>query len=236
MPVVRLFLLWFLAFPVWAQQSLTFGIVNNSFDTLVCQRILKEAYHELDITIELYELPSKRSLKLSSLGEIDGELFRIGGLEEHYPDLIRVPTPISVAYGSAFTKNLKIGIQGWESLRPYRIGIQLGVVYSEVGTQGMNRTQVHDLEHLFRLLKNDRIDIAVISYSSGLHYLTMNQETEIHPLTPPIQTYPLFHYLHVKNQPLVAKLDRVIKRMSDEGRLNEIFQEELEKYIGPVSL
>jgi polar amino acid transport system substrate-binding protein len=107
--------------------------------TEMSARVLTEAYRRIGITIKLRIVPAERSLYQSNSGDTDGEVGRIHGIENTYTNLIKVPTPVSYFEVMAFTKNLKFQVNGWESLKPYRIVARRGIKYAEKNTENMNR-------------------------------------------------------------------------------------------------
>ena len=62
-----------------------------------------------------------------------------------------------------FTKNTQIKVDGWESLRPYRLGFVMGLKKIEEQTQGMQVYMADTNETIFKLLQRGRFDIARIT-------------------------------------------------------------------------
>jgi polar amino acid transport system substrate-binding protein len=131
--------------------------------TEMSARVLTEAYRRIGITIKLRIVPAERSLYQSNSGDTDGEVGRIHGIENTYTNLIKVPTPVSYFEVMAFTKNLKFQVNGWESLKPYRIVARRGIKYAEKNTENMNREFTDNFQQAFRLLDIGRADICKIS-------------------------------------------------------------------------
>ena len=63
------------------------GPLDYSAD--ISEIILKEAYGHLNIDISTKVLPSERALRIANSGVLDGDIHRIIGLENMYPNLIR---------------------------------------------------------------------------------------------------------------------------------------------------
>ena len=219
---VGLFLVFFLSRPVIAQNSLVFSGIEGSANTEISLRVLKEAYKKIGIDVTYLPLPGERALRSSNAGQVDGEVFRIANVEKRYKNLVVVPTAINVLQGIAFTKNKDFPIKGWESLKPYKIGIQVGIKFAERGTQGMQRIMVDTNEQLFKMLHSERVDVIVVAYANGLQALNRLKLSGIRSLHPAIQEYPLYHYLHKRHQSLVPKLNTVFREMQKMGRFEAI--------------
>ncbi len=220
----------FWSFTVCAQQNaLVFTAIEGSVNSDISMTVLREAYAELGIDVTMRPLPAERAIRTSNSGDADGEVFRIANINKKYPNLIAVPTAINVLQAIAFSKHHKFTIDGWQSIKDYKIGIQVGIKFAERGTTGMNPVTVGTNKQLFMMLDSDRVEIAVAAQANGLKTLKETGIKSVYALTPPIQEYPLYHYLHKKNADLIPRLDKIIQKMRDNGRLAEIRKAALDK-------
>lgn len=209
--------------------SLQFSGIKGSENSLISMKVLTKAYNRLGIKIKYLPLPGERSLRTSNSGKVDGEVFRIANVSKRYTNLIQIPTSINTLPAIAFSKNKNISIDGWHSLRPYKIGIQVGIKFAERGTKKLNPVVVDSNEQLFRMLNSGRIDIAIASQVNGLKTLKLLKYKNIHALTPVIAEYPLYHYLHKKHASLVPRLNDVLIKMRSSNESQEIRAEYLEQ-------
>ena len=77
--------------PLSATDTLTFSSIENSGFTPFAKSIILKAYENEGIQVSINPLPAKRALKTANYGkEVDGELFRISGIEKKYPNLIPI--------------------------------------------------------------------------------------------------------------------------------------------------
>jgi ABC-type amino acid transport substrate-binding protein len=161
---------------------------------------------------------------LSSAGDVDGEIQRIGNLASTYPSLIQVSPPINYIEPAVFTTGLAFAVQGWDSIKPYNIGIVRGVGSSEAGTRGMPNVQrATSLEDLVRMLDRDRFDLLVTDLFSGLVEIErLHLETRIKPLSPPLERIYVYHYLHERHRDLVPKIEAVLREMEASGELAQL--------------
>jgi polar amino acid transport system substrate-binding protein len=195
---------------------------------LVSERVLREAYKRLQIDIKIRRLPAARALHESNIGVYDGELYRIRGVNKEYPNLIPISVPINVMEGVAFTEDIHFNVNGWESLRPFKLGIQRGAKFVEraaFATKRNNVQVVNTNAQLFKMLKGGRIEVVVASRLSGLNTMQVNGITGIKILDRPIESYRLYHYVHKKNKHLVVDLTSVLMDMEKEGLIKKIRRE-----------
>ncbi len=205
-----------------AESYLKFSGIKNSVNHKICARMLEKVYENLGIRIRIQAFPANRALILSNSGEFDGEVQRIDGIEENYPNLIKVPEPIFVLEASVFVKNAEITIEGWSSLKTYRIGIPRGIKYLESNTDGMNPVIASSIAQLFYLLDAERIDVVIISTNYGKEFMEKHPSMKINLIEPPIIKVPLYHYLHKKHQAIVPFVTNNIRQLKKEGKFNNI--------------
>jgi polar amino acid transport system substrate-binding protein len=82
-------------YPSQAQSVLTLARIANIPDQYVGGEMLRVVYARLNIKLEFEDVPGKRALLLSSSGEFDGEIQRIGTLSRDYPTLVKVTPAIN---------------------------------------------------------------------------------------------------------------------------------------------
>ncbi|WP_457443670.1 substrate-binding periplasmic protein [Roseateles sp. P5_E4] len=193
-------------------------------DQRIGSEILKVAYARLGIELQFVAVPALRSLLESSEGRLDGEVQRILNVEARYPTLLAVRPSINYIEPAAFVKKLDFKVQGWPSIAAYQVGIVRGVGSSEAGTQGMARvTAVPSMEALMRMVAAERIDVAVNDRLSGMLILQqLGLQGEVHPLDPPLQHIPLYHFLHVRHAELLPRIEETLRGMVASGELEQI--------------
>ncbi|WP_200956031.1 ABC transporter substrate-binding protein [Pelomonas sp. Root1444] len=210
--------------PDTAPLTLRLARLEGVPDQRIGGEILKVAYARLGIQVQFVPVPALRSLLESSEGRVDGEVQRILLVETQYPTLIALRPSINFIEPSAFVKRLDFKVQGWPSVAPYRVGIVRGVGSSEAGTRGMRRvTAVASMEALMRMVAAERVDVAVNDRLSGALVLQqLGLESEVRPLDPPLQRVALYHFLHVKHQDLVPRVEEVLRGMAASGELEQL--------------
>lgn len=201
----------------YAQERLLFTTVKGSADVNAGVAIIKEAYNRLGIDIMIELLPGKEALEASNSGKADGEVQRIDGISKTFTNLVQVPIPVNYLQGAAFSNKYNFPIKGWFSLEPYRIGIVRGILFAEQGTQGMDVKVAESYRELVVMLEKNEIDVAVMPRINGRVALKERNSKDIRELEGVLETLFLYHYLHKKNQQLVPRLKKVLKRMLLDG-------------------
>jgi ABC-type amino acid transport substrate-binding protein len=210
--------------PGQAQSVIRLARIANIPDQYVGGEILRTVYARLNIRLEFEDVPGKRALALSSAGELDGEIQRIGNLAHDYPTLVQISPPINYIEPSVFTTTLRFDVKGWDSVKPYSIGIVRGVGSSETGTRGMSRvTAAASLENMLEMLDAGRFDLVVTDLFSGLVAVKkLHLQSRIYPLSPPLERIYIYHYLNEKHRDLASKVAKVIQEMEASGELAQL--------------
>lgn len=208
--------------PLGAVTHLTLVTLAQSPDIIPGDVILTEAYRRLGIALTIKKYPGERALRLSNSGAADGEVMRIDTVKTLYPNLIQVRPAVSYLEASTFVTKTEFVPSGWESLRPFRIGIIRGVKFAETNTEGMDRHPVGSYGSVFEMLDAGRIEVAATSRLNGLFFIRSIQSNSIKEAGDPIMRFDLFHYIHKKHASLVPRIAAVLRAMEQSGELEEI--------------
>jgi len=125
---------------------------------------LTEVLKTLDYDLEVQKHQSALCFELSNSGQVDGEMWRIVGVERDYENLIRVPTAIWAHPELAFVMG-DIQLDGWESLAPYRVAFRKGTKFIEDNIKGIVSKPVplDTVDEAFEMLVNGEVDVPRIS-------------------------------------------------------------------------
>ncbi|MCX4026907.1 transporter substrate-binding domain-containing protein [Endozoicomonas sp. SM1973] len=181
--------------------------------TVLSKKILRSAYKSIGVKVKFIKLPGERALALTNQGVIDGELFRKGGLANQYPNLIQVPYSYIGSSSVVFVKSKIFQVEGWESLRPYRIAVMVGYKVAEQNTKGFKVSFVDTPEQGFQMLAIDRVDIVIAPPVIGQSYVDRLGLKGIQMLLPPLQEAAMYHYLHKKHKTLLPKISAALQNM-----------------------
>jgi polar amino acid transport system substrate-binding protein len=187
--------------------------------------IIRGAYKKIGIEVVFKTYPAERALQISNSGDADGELVRIDNISTAYTNLIKIPVSHVAAEQMAFAKGSRIEINGWESLRPYKIVFHKGYKAAELGTKGMNVLLVGHDKQAFLMVDKGRRDVVIANRFTGLSVIKEMNLNEIVMLTPPVQVDPLYHYLNKKHKAMVPQITAVLREMEQEGKFQEIYKQ-----------
>ena len=229
----RINLVWILAFSLAsasvAQKTLVLSAVEEGLTVAVAERILKEAYQKIGITLEIRALPGSRGLFYSNTAHTDGEAFRIEGIDKDYPNLCRIDIPIFTnSLYLLVEKGREFTVDGWDSIpKGYRVGYQRGVQVIKNCTleHRIETEQARNAGQLFTMLKFGRVDAVV----AGQYQISASAEKiereHMVQLQPAVHSHPLYHYLHVKHAGLIPRITAVLREMQSRGELQQIRKE-----------
>ncbi|MFB9124692.1 substrate-binding periplasmic protein [Paraburkholderia dipogonis] len=221
------------AMGVPAQPVLRIARIAGVPDQEVGAEILAVIYARLGIQVEFVNVPAKRSLIESSSGRLDGEVQRVFDVQREYPTLIAVRESISYIEPTAFVRDAGINVNGWESLRPYRVGIVRGVGSSERGTAGMPQVEpTATMDQMMLMLASNHIDVAVNDLFSGLLVIRkLGLDGQLRAVLPPLQHIDMYHFLNERNRELVPRVEAVIRGMRASGELQALRSQITERML-----
>lgn len=192
-------------------------------------RLVATAFKDLgyDVRIEVYEGASERGLRNANEGIDDGQVLRVAGLEKRYPNLIRVPEPVMLNDFVLMSKRQVFKVSGWQSLRPYTVGYLLGWKVFEANIpKGVSTTSVRQAPQLFDLLAKDRVDVALYErWQAVAHAASSGHAVQI--MDPPLETKPMYMYLHSKHAALVPKVSAALVQLKRNGQYQLLYDEML---------
>lgn len=180
--------------------------------------IVGEAFRRSGLELSLIKLPPERGLKNANEGIDDGDLSRIAGLEKFYPNLVRVPEKIFDMNFVGFANKPEIEISGWQSLKPYVVGLIKGwKIFENNVPAGTNVILTNDPDQLFSLLEKGRVDIALYSRLMGLAIVQRRQMVGVTDLSPPLASREMFIYLHKSRKDLAPSIAAALAALKSEG-------------------
>lgn len=182
-------------------------------------------------------LPAERALRNANHGIEDGDAMRVGGLEEAYPNLLRVPEPMMSMEFVAFAMDPAVKITRWSDLKNYVAGGITGwKIVEKKAAIAKKLTMVGNPKQLFELLGAGRADAVIFERWQGLALMRdLRRRKAIESVArvqePPLARAPMFLYLHKKHAALVPALADALKAMKDDGSFARVARETLEPLL-----
>lgn len=200
--------------------------VNKNKDGFV-DILASEAFQRAGASLRIVKLPAERGLINANQGILDGDLTRIKGLEKLYNNLIRVPESLRDADFCALSKKPELSTKKGD-LNKHIVGHIKGWKIYEKMVAGSDKVITTDnAEQLFRLLKLNRIDVALYNCINGLALSKKMNIKEINILQPAFPKIKMFLYLNIKHKQLVPKLTKALKDLKAEGVYDRLYHEKV---------
>jgi polar amino acid transport system substrate-binding protein len=193
----------------------------------IAEAVLRQAYLRLGIGLVVDFMPGERSLVQANSGRTDGELYRRAGIERNYPNLIMVPVPIMHIDIVAFSKDKRLVVKDWESLRPYRLAYVRGIKIIEENTVGMSVSPVLSTRNAFSMIDIGRVDVVLALRAAGLEAIEALHLTGIGEHAPALASFPVYHYLNRKHADLLPALSAVLHQMAQDETISRIAREKI---------
>jgi len=219
---VLLLSLWWLGLllPTTAQQLPPFTVaasLNRTALTIAIEQQLTQAYRDIGYQLNIQYLPAERSLKMSSQGKFDGELFRIAAVGQYYPQLLQVPVPLARVELYAFVnagREHEFGL--WQQDATLRIGFVRGFKMAELYEVAGHKTIVNTPGQAVQMLQQHKIDVLLEDLQSLLDATAGDEKgANLVKLPDVLATEELFHFVHQRHQQLIPALTEQLQRQSD---------------------
>ncbi len=199
--------------------------IQNEQTHVIAKNVLQEAYRRIGYKVRFKLLPGHRSMGMANNGESDGDIARIDGTQKKFTNLVIIPTPLIEFKGVVFTQNISKEISEWDDLKGLRIGIIRGIRYSEIGTQDLSPLFANDMTHLFKLLDQELIQVAIATSRAGRIELSKRfKKSGIRIIGKPLISAPLYHFVHKKNQSIITQLNTILQKMEEQDEIITIVE------------
>nr|WP_321513280.1 transporter substrate-binding domain-containing protein [uncultured Pseudodesulfovibrio sp.] len=167
-------------------------------------------------------MPRLRELEEANSGHIDACAGRTVASYLSYLELIPVKTPVATETLVAFTIKPDMQVSSWEDLTLLRVGVVRGanLPVTICKTKGIDTYEANNLEQLFHLLANSRLDAVVHHLQVGLN--TADSLGISVQMSHVLHKEMVYHVLNRKHASLAPKLAKVFMDMLDEGTSTRI--------------
>jgi polar amino acid transport system substrate-binding protein len=210
-------------------QTLVFSTPEDlRVGALMAQKILLQAYLKMGVEINFLPIPAARSSVMWEDGRLDGVAYRLANTE--LANGLKLSTP--VAYGDvvAYSINKQFTIEGYQGLKPYRIGYIAGAPFVLEKLKDIPRIEsAPNIDSLFKKLQMGRSDL-VIESSFSLCFVHKMGMSNVIMLQPPLETALGYHYLHRRHQHLYAQLEKTLLSMKLDGSLKKLQEQAIQEF------
>lgn len=202
-------LLWWLC--AWPAMAKPLQIATSLSDTSELSqpitKMLQQAYADIGYQMTVVRLPAGRSLRMANQGLYDGELFRIGGLQSQFPQLLQVPVELRRLRLFAYVRADRTeNWQQWQHRKNLLIGHVRGFRLAEQLQFAGNRVETTTLQQAQDLLLQGKIDLLLEDEWS------LPPNGQLQRLPEVLTQAGLFHYLHIRHQALLPALTQALQR------------------------
>ncbi len=211
--------------------------INNSIkppfstkdETGFLDLLVKELFGRLGRKVEFIRLPSERALMFANSGKSDGEVPRIAGLGNKYPNLIRVPEKVLDYDFVAFSRGRCEG-GSWDSLSGRSVGFIIGwKIFENNVPETVPVLRLTSPLQLFTLLQRNRVDTVLYERHAGQHIIENEGFADITECDRPLAVKPMYLYLHKSLSGLALKAAEALAEMKRDGTYERILKKTLGK-------
>lgn len=212
-----------------AEEDIIFAVDFSSDHKLfnIGEQVLEEISKRVGEPMKLISVPAKRSSILLKKKEIDAELARIGEYEEKVSFAIKVVEPIVEVSQHAYSYNLDIVVNSWESLRPYRIVALRGSWIVETYMPDHEVVWVGSMDAAFKFLMRGRADLFIAPSARTDMFLTSfgDRSKDIRRLEPAVHLTQDFTFFNPEYSKLALRYEEALKAMKADGSYKSILSQ-----------
>ena len=206
----------------------------------LARKVYDEINKELEkegMRIILEELPGKRDLIHVNKGLLDGDIAKpkSSELTKKYPNIKLINESIVDVGIVIIAKKNKINEVSLENPK-FSVGIISGSLSSKKVTKKLQVTEVGSYRQLYDILKYDRVDMIIAYEINGFIFTNLNVIDKLDLAIKRSSKFRISNYpaIHKKNEALGNALDKVLKRMKTEGRIDQVVKQVGSEFYPPL--
>ncbi len=194
--------------------------------------IVAEVFKRLGLKGQVERYKASARALINANKNIDhGVVMRIKGLEEKFPNLVRVEERLIENDFVAYSKDSDINVADWNDLEPYSTSYIHGwVIFERNLPPNQIKYSVKDPSQMFIMLAKDRVDVVLYERWQGLQRAKETGiNVKIHD--PPLASVDMFMYMHKKHTHLVGRMAQALRAMKADGTYQDIFDKTLKTLL-----
>ncbi len=196
---------------------------STPLNTGIYDQIILKVFDSLGLKVKINHLPSARSIENVDIGLDDAEYARIKGLNEKFKNILPVNEKLLDFSFTAFAKDPRIRITGWDGLKKYNVGFIRGWKIYEINVKNTRSLHVVSSEvELFNMLLKDRVDIILYEKLRGYDFLSKNHISDVFALENPLSVRGMYLYVHKKHENLIPKIEKALREIKQGGEYDDI--------------
>ncbi|MFK5895313.1 MAG: transporter substrate-binding domain-containing protein [Pseudomonadota bacterium] len=197
---------------------------DNSF--VIATKITDEIARRMDEKIELISLPPDRAIALLKRGKIQAEFARIRAYQDKVPNSIRVKESLGAYPIFAYSINDKIVIDGWSSLKAYKLVTNRGFLFTKDKLKGKRINLIDSKLAAFKSLILKRAEIYIDLGINTEQYLLLPEikQAKIKKLLPAIDFIKVYPFFAPQYPELAKRYEQALKSMKADGSFARIMK------------
>lgn len=196
--------------------------------------LITELYQRIGIDIQTLEIPSSRQAFMLTNNRADAIIIAPPGFDTQNPNIVRLPIPLSHLSLRLFTGRDDLS---WPLTENLTLGVLRGVIATDIQLDlppNLNIIAVNNIEQMMRMADRQRLDIVILPYTQGLTTIDELKLQQVHVFGPEVANIPMYHYLNIRHQSLVAPLHQVMQQWQESGYLQDVHQQWRDKLEAKV--
>lgn len=230
-----------LSWQLAAKQKIVFssGATPGSFQAMIMQPILTEAFAQIGYELQVEYVPASRSTVLANKGQTDGELNRVSHFYQttqgQFSNLLRIDPVIVHAKTAIFARKDLVPCSA-KSMNDSAIAFKRGrrLTSKELHSDMYNFSEIFEVgtdKQAIQMLVKGRVEYAQTGLQIGSKLLIQLQANE--------QFQPCFirpaksihGYIHKKHKDLLPKLMHALTEMKQQGVFDQLKQQATDKFF-----
>jgi len=206
---------------------------ENDAGGIWARLVFNEVFKRLHTPLEIITMPESRSYSEVMAGHVAGELARADQYAQIHPDLLRFKIPSATIRILAYST---VPIKDWNDLRTknVRIDYKIGNAVAQTALKGLEpndriSTLREDLQG-FKKLASGRTEV-YIGYDASTYVILKTHPALARKVKyqKVLNTFETYTYLHPKYKDLALQMERTLKQLDKEGKIEKARLVSIEK-------
>jgi len=167
------------------------------------------AYQSVGIDVKFLRLPTKRLLHMTKSDDLDADIIRVEEFGAKYPNMIKVPVPITS--DEVYAVSLASGniVLNAENYSLYTATCLRGMLVTDVYCNAAKSTiEANSVEQLTLLLDNKRVQVAFIFSKILKRNELKGEQYKVHPS---LVRFTAYHFINKKHEGLLPELTKAFE-------------------------